>query len=385
MFKIDRETNRISKLKPIGFSGLGFTERQHLQEWLEHLPDALGEELLLIQKEFAGFDDTRERLDLLAIDKQGSLVIIENKLDDSGRDVVWQALKYASYCSALSKTNIASIYQQYLDRSGEAGRAQERICEFLGVDEFEELRINVGNNQRIILVAGHFRKEVTSTVLWLAKHGLNIKCFRATPYQYDQNLFMSLDQVIPLAEAEELMIGLSEKEAEESSTERADLARHKIRLEFWTLMLDALEKAGIDLYANVSPGRDHWLSAGSGLSGTHYAMIFSRSEARVEFSLSSDRAANKAMFDHLHGRRGFIEKRFGSGLQWRRMDDKRASLIVFQAPFDGFDSESWPAMIEWLVEHLRRLEAAFKPEINDLRRVKSSVSADDPVQGHSLT
>lgn len=39
-----------------------------------------------------GFDDTRERLDLLAIDKVGNLVIIENKLDDSGRDVVRQSL-----------------------------------------------------------------------------------------------------------------------------------------------------------------------------------------------------------------------------------------------------------------------------------------------------
>ncbi len=65
------------------------------------MPESLGEELLIIQKEFDGFDETRERLDLLALDKQGSLVVIENKLDDSGRDVVWQALKYASYCSSL--------------------------------------------------------------------------------------------------------------------------------------------------------------------------------------------------------------------------------------------------------------------------------------------
>ena len=35
-----------------------------------------------------------ERLDLLALDKDGKLVIIENKLDDTGREVVfWQAIK----------------------------------------------------------------------------------------------------------------------------------------------------------------------------------------------------------------------------------------------------------------------------------------------------
>ena len=36
----------------------------------------------MIQKEFIGFDDTKERLDLLTIDENDSLHIIENKLDD---------------------------------------------------------------------------------------------------------------------------------------------------------------------------------------------------------------------------------------------------------------------------------------------------------------
>lgn len=71
--------------------------------------DILEERMLIIQKEFSGFDDTKERLDLLAIDENGSLVIIENKLDDSGRDVVWQSLKYASYCSSLTKSDIKDI------------------------------------------------------------------------------------------------------------------------------------------------------------------------------------------------------------------------------------------------------------------------------------
>jgi hypothetical protein len=95
MYKIDTAQNRIAPLAAKRFGELGFTERKHLKEWLENCPQALAQvdvdELLIIQKEFYGFDDTRERLDLLAIDKDGKLVIIENKLDDTGRDVVWQA------------------------------------------------------------------------------------------------------------------------------------------------------------------------------------------------------------------------------------------------------------------------------------------------------
>src|SRR6056297_943588 len=116
MFRVDRSQNRLSRLVQKRFSELNLRERDHLQEWLANQPDALGEELLIIQKEFDGFDETRERLDLLAIDKDGNLVIIENKLDDSGRDVVWQALKYASYCANLSRAQIIDIYQRYLNQ-----------------------------------------------------------------------------------------------------------------------------------------------------------------------------------------------------------------------------------------------------------------------------
>ena len=109
MYQIDKVKNDIKKLEQRLFSDLGFRERDHLQEWIAKHPEVLGEDLLIIQKEFDGFDDTNERLDLLALDKEGGLVIIENKLDDSGKDVTWQALKYASYCSTLTKAQIVDI------------------------------------------------------------------------------------------------------------------------------------------------------------------------------------------------------------------------------------------------------------------------------------
>ncbi len=129
MFKIDQLSNRISRLKSKSFSELGFSERNHLQEWLAYQPDAFGEELLIIQKEFDGFDDTRERLDLLALDKDGNLVVIENKLDDTGKDVTWQAMKYASYCASLKTESICGIYQDHLTKTGQPGEASELITD----------------------------------------------------------------------------------------------------------------------------------------------------------------------------------------------------------------------------------------------------------------
>ncbi len=372
MFRVDQSTNRITKLKPVRFSELGLRERDHLQEWLANLPAALGEELLIIQKEFSGFDDTKERLDLLALDKQGALVIIENKLDDSGRDVVWQSLKYASYCSTLSKTSIAEIYQQFLDQN-DGGDAKASICEFLGQEDFEEVGINSGTNQRLILVAALFRKEVTSTVLWLIKHGVRIECFKATPFQDGEQIFLTLDQIIPLAEAEELMIGIAEKEKEEQTTERGQARRHTLRNEFWRQMLEALESAGVDLYANVGPSDDHWLSAGSGLSGVHYSMIFSRDCARVEFVIGRGTAAkNKATFDYLYAKKSDLEKRFGAPLEWRRLNNNKVSIICYAQSFEGYDKGQWPEITKWLIDHVRQIEAAFSPEIDGIRQLLRS-------------
>lgn len=96
MYRIQRQGNKVEKLKKCTFRELGFREREHLQEWIAKDPEVLGEELLIVQKEFSGFSDTNERLDLLALDKQGSLVIIENKLDDTGRDVVMNELAFSA-------------------------------------------------------------------------------------------------------------------------------------------------------------------------------------------------------------------------------------------------------------------------------------------------
>lgn len=374
MFKIDQSSNRITRLESKRFSELGFSERNHLQEWLAHQPDAFGEELLIIQKEFDGFDDTRERLDLLALDKDGNLVIIENKLDDTGRDVVWQALKYASYCSSLNKKQIVEIYQGYLNRfcgcdltGGQD--ANQRICDFLDVPDLGEVVLNSGNAQRLIFVAANYRKEVTSTALWLLSHGIQLQCFKVTPYsmQFDfgselqQELFLNVEQIIPTPEAKELMIGMSAKEADEKETEVELKNRHKVRLAFWEQALEAMRDSSCNLFDNISATKDHWLNAGSGVRSCPFALIFGTKEARVEFNMSrSETSENKFMFDLLHEKKTEIEVKFGAELEWLRLDEKKASRIQFKKGFDGYNRDNWLEIIEWLVNEMSKLEQALK-------------------------
>lgn len=373
MFQIDRTANRLRKLERTSFSEVGFREREHLQEWLATMPDALceamseGEDgLLIIQKEFDGFDGTRERLDLLALDKSGQLVVIENKLDDSGRDVVWQALKYAAYCSSLKKAEIVGIFQQYLDRHG-TGDAASTICEFLGEDTLDQVVLNDGTDQRIIFIAANFRREVTSTVLWLREHQIDVRCIKVMPYKFGDELFIDLQQVIPTPEAADYMIRMAEKDSEEKHAKGAQRWSHQMRMEFWEQALTALRGAGLERWQNITPSKDHWMNSSIGVSGCTLTLVFLRHEVRVEFQLNrSSREENKWLFDQLASEKERYELAVGEPLEWRRIDDKKVSMMVCKMPVQGYSKENWPEMISWLIEHYRKMDAAFSEPVRVL-------------------
>ncbi|MCY3810266.1 MAG: DUF4268 domain-containing protein [Gammaproteobacteria bacterium] len=380
MFQVIRSENRLVRLVERRFSDLGLREREHLQEWLAHMPEALGEELLVIQKEFDGFADTRERLDLLALDREGRLVVVENKLDDSGRDVVWQALKYAAYCSNLTPKDIRAIYQKHLDRSPEGGDADANLRDFLGVEDLDEAVLNPRNEQRLVLVAASFRKEVTAAVLWLLGHGVRAQCFRVVPYSFREEVFVDLQQIIPTPETADYMIGMAAKDSEQKAVEGARRSGDKVRRAFWTQVLEALRERDTTLFQNVNPSGQYWLSCSTGLSGCDYSLLFAKKEVRVEVELKRSKGENKWLFDRLEQQRADVEADFGEGLNWLRMDDKKASRIVFARDFDGFDEANWPDMVDWLCEHILRLEQAFSEPLGRLnRQLKSGI--DQAVAG----
>jgi hypothetical protein len=368
MYIINKETNRIEKIETATFRQLGFREREHLQEWIANNPSCLNEDLLIIQKEFDGFNDTSERLDLLAIDKQGNLVIIENKLDDTGKDVTWQVLKYSSYCSTLNGTQIISIFNQFLARIGNIESAETILEEFLETEDFRE-KLNNGNSQRIVMIAGEFRKEVTSTVLWLLNYGLRVQCFKVIPYKLGEQLFLNLEQIIPIKEAEDFVISMAKKSREEVGVQEELKERHILRRKFWTSYLKEINKVS-SLYQNVSPSRDHWISAGSGISGVTYTSVVTGDYIRIELTISGrTQEENKSIFDALYSKKELVESEFGSPLVWERMDEKRMSRVKFEQPdVSVFHEEDWEKMIEFMMVYVPKFEKAFKTPIQQLAR-----------------
>lgn len=101
------------ELRTIHRTVLDYEER--LEDWIAKEPLILGMDVLLIGRqvttEFGG------KIDLLGIDRQGNLTIIELKRAKTPREIVAQALDYASWVRRLSAEEIRAIAEGYLDRS----------------------------------------------------------------------------------------------------------------------------------------------------------------------------------------------------------------------------------------------------------------------------
>jgi hypothetical protein len=369
MYLIRQDTNSLEALKRRNFSELGFKERAHLQEWVAGNPEVLGEPLLIIQKEFDGFEGTYERLDLLALDKQGNLVIIENKLDDSGRDVIWQALKYAAYCSTLKKEQIEDIFQDYLKSKGIEKPAAQIISEFLEDAGNSEIALNKTNSQRIFLIAANFRKEITSTALYLMNFKIQLKCFKATAYEHSGNYFLSVDQIIPVTDAQEYIISMADKIQEETATQTQLSNRHKLRYAFWTEFLKEI-KGKSELFQNNIPTKEYALVAGgTDITYVSFQPTISGDYAMVALSFGKQQAElNKQMFDVLSKHRTEIDNAFGEGLEWDRKDDLIRSMVSIKKPgLSYFNQEQWPESIQFLIQNVNKLERAVRPYMQEVK------------------
>ena len=356
MYIVDTQSKRLIKAEKCTFKSLDFKERQDLQEWIAKEPSSLGEDLLIIQKEFDGFADTRERLDLLALDKKGNLVIIENKLDDSGRDVTWQAIKYASYCSSLSKQDVINIYQQYL---GDNQSASHSISEFFDGKDIEEIEINKGNSQRIILVAANFHKEVTSSVLWLQNFNLRIKCFKVTPYKYGNQIMVEFDQIIPVEDTEEFQIKIANKEQEESEIAESTQKRYANRHRFWSEFIE-FNKEHKGLFASSSVVTDNWIGKSvRTISGGTINVIINKDNCRIELYINTgEQATNKAIFDKLDSCKSEIDSLI-SGLEWQRMDDKVTSRIRIDKPFSYLNPDDKDQLFDFFIKTSQEMMNVF--------------------------
>src|ERR1700716_267180 len=124
--------NGITKLADTSFSTAGLHERRDLQRLLRERIEVIAPETLVIFEEFGDWEDSKRRIDLLAIDKTANLVVIELKRTEDGGHMELQALRYASMVSTLTFEKVVEVYADYLRRIGQETDARTSILEFLG-------------------------------------------------------------------------------------------------------------------------------------------------------------------------------------------------------------------------------------------------------------
>jgi len=168
MLKIDRNTQSFSSLETPTLADVSITERYDLQEYICNSPEAffneIGQELFLIGKEVSPSKNVKDRIDVLAVDKEGAGVVVELKRGKSKLHMM-QAISYAGMIAQWSSED----FLQLLDDG-----KQEALMDFLEVDVEE-----INRDQRIILVAEAFDYALLIGADWLTEnHGVDVMCCR---------------------------------------------------------------------------------------------------------------------------------------------------------------------------------------------------------------
>lgn len=205
--------NNLKKVPETSFAAEGIKERDDIQRLLRDQIDVLVPGTLVIAEEFGEWEESKRRIDLLAIDEDANLVVIELKRTEDGGHMELQALRYAAMVSTLTFDKVVEIYGNFLKKSGHDIDPAARILEFL--DWEEPLEDAFAQDTKIVLASKEFSKELTTTVIWLNQRGLDIRCIRMSPYKDGNKVLLDIQTVIPLPEAEDYQVKIREKQQKE--------------------------------------------------------------------------------------------------------------------------------------------------------------------------
>ena len=206
------ENNLLTEFQKTNFSVEGIKERQHLQFALKEQIEIIAPNCLVIAEEFSEWSESQRRIDLLAVDKQANIVVIELKRNDTGEFMELQAIRYASMVSTLTFQKATEIFQKHLTSINSLENAETKLLDFLGWEEAKAE--DFAPDVRIVLVSADFSKELTTSVMWLNERDLDIRCVRLIPYKFESRIFVDVQQIIPLPEAESYQIKIKQQSEE---------------------------------------------------------------------------------------------------------------------------------------------------------------------------
>ncbi len=194
MLRIDRNGRALQRIETRSLGDAGLRERADIQAMLVNswpmFTAELGEDLLLLGQEISPSDSVADRIDVLALDEQGSLVVVELKRG-SHRLQLLQAIAYAGMIMRWPAKRITETLAA-TDRSDQAA-AEEKLEEFLGGNV-----AGVNRRQRVLLLAEGFDAAVLAAAEWLSeRHMVDIRCHRLSLFSDCGADYLGIVQVYP--------------------------------------------------------------------------------------------------------------------------------------------------------------------------------------------
>ncbi|EMO4267771.1 nuclease, partial [Enterobacter hormaechei] len=177
--------------QPLTISKLA--SEQLLEKMILNDPTILSDQWMIIGHQENTLD--KGRIDLLAIAPDASLILIELKRDRTPREVVAQALDYASWVDDLTAERLSQIY----DRFSGGGNLGDAFRQRFNA-ELEDDAIN--KSHQIIIVAAELDPSTERIVDYLSKNGISINVLFFKVFQHGDEQFLSRAWLIDPSETQ---------------------------------------------------------------------------------------------------------------------------------------------------------------------------------------
>jgi hypothetical protein len=168
--------------RPSPLSATTLVNEQQLEDMIVASPEILsGEWMLIGRQEQTGLGG---RIDLLAIAPDASLVLIELKRNRTPREIVAQAIDYASWVEQLTADKIAQIYQRFSN----GGHLDDAFKQRFGAELDEE---TLNESHQIILVAAELDDSTERIITYLNARDIAINVLFFQVFQYGNEQLLS--------------------------------------------------------------------------------------------------------------------------------------------------------------------------------------------------
>lgn len=141
------------------------------------------------------------KIDILAIDETGNLVVIELKRNKTPREVITQAIDYASWVKTLDSAKIANIYKKYSKGiNARFDSLDDALRDKFGIT-FGDDEINQGH--QIVVVASEMDLSTERIVMYLNDYDIPINTVFFNVFRDGENRYLSRAWLIDPAVTQE--------------------------------------------------------------------------------------------------------------------------------------------------------------------------------------